>query len=116
MSASTEAMVPVERLENAVALYLNRAARNDPRASPLFAQFLKPPSVLIQVGKGEGLADDACGMARVLREAGSNVTLDEWDTSLHVFQILDGWVPEARRALREIAHLFRPFWTAPSGS
>lgn len=103
LKTPTEAMLPFSRLEEAVDLYLQGAARNDPRASPLFATFQSPPPVLIQVGKDEALADDARAMANVLATEGGDVALSEWDTALHIFQILDGWVPEARLALRDIA-------------
>lgn len=103
LSSPTEAILPLGRMNESVDLYLAGAERADPRASPLFAKYQTPPPVLIQVGKDEALADDARRMADVLRKAGGQVTLNEWDTALHVFQILDGWVPEARAALREIA-------------
>lgn len=42
-------------------------------------------------------------MTGILRNSGGDVTLNEWDSALHVFQILDGWLPEARLALQDIA-------------
>lgn len=95
-----EAILPVSRMAETVDLFLCGAARDDPRASPLFASFINPPPVLIQVGSDEALAADARRMAMVLGDA---AILREKDTALHVFQILDGWLPEARGALQEVA-------------
>ena len=100
---SKDAMLPVERLEDVVNICLGDAARDDPRASPLFASYDKPPPVLIQVGIDEALADGSRMMTGILRNSGGDVTLNEWDSALHVFQILDGWLPEARLALQDIA-------------
>lgn len=97
---ATEAILPMARINEAVDQFLCGAARNDPRASPLFAEFRAPPPVLIQVGTAEALAADARRMAAKLGDA---AILREKDTALHVFQILDGWLPEAREALREVA-------------
>ncbi len=114
LHVSTEAVLPVSRIEEAADMFLAGADRNDPRASPLFAKFDAPPPVLIQVGAQEALADDARRMAIVLRDFGGEVMLDEWDTALHVFQILDGWVPESRRALRQIAKFVQSSFASES--
>ncbi len=100
LHCTTEAILPVARIEEAVDQFLCGAARDAPRASPLFADFIAPPPVLIQVGSGEALAADARRMAVKLGDA---AILREKDTGLHVFQILDGWLPEARVALQEVA-------------
>ena len=103
IGCKSEAILPVARMAEAVELFLDGAAADDPRASPLFAEFVAPPPVLIQVGTGEALADDARRMAKTLAAAGGQVDLQEIATDLHVFQILDGWVPEARGALTQVA-------------
>ncbi len=95
-----EVLLPVGRMPELVARYLQGAAIDDPRASPLFARFDTPPPVLIQVGGGEALLDDARRMADVLGDA---ALLRVWDDVPHVWQMFDGYIPEARAALREIA-------------
>jgi len=100
-------ILPVERMAEVVALYLAGAAPTDPRASPLLAGFDRPPPVMIQVGAEEALLDDSRRMAARLRQAGGKVRLDEWPGAPHVWQLLDGWVPEARAALREVAGFVR---------
>lgn len=100
LHCATEAILPMARIDEAVDQLLCGAARDDPHASPLFADFTAPPPVLIQVGCDEALAADARRMAEKLGDA---AILREKDTALHVFQILDGWLPEARDALQEVA-------------
>lgn len=90
-------------------MILGDLAPDDPRASPLYANFPDCPPVLIQVSDAEILYDDARRMADKLREAGTEVTLQIWQDAPHVWQIFDGWFPEARAALRDVAHFLRRF-------
>ena len=100
LTTKQEVLLPVSRMDEVVDRYLGSAARNDPRASPLFAKFDRPPPVLIQVGSGEALRDDAVRMADVLGDAAD---LRVWQDVPHVWQMFDGYIPEARKALEEIA-------------
>ena len=75
----------------------------DPRISPLFASYSNPPPVLLQVAQTEILLDDTRRMARVLTEAGGRVIVSETEDAPHVWQLLDGLVPEARESLKEVA-------------
>ena len=84
-------------------LYLDGADPADPRASPLFARFGAPPPVLIHYGSTEALRDDALRMAACLTAAGGDVTLQAWPRAPHAWHMLDGWVPEARAALCDVA-------------
>lgn len=99
LGSAREVLLPVGRMREAADAYLGGADPCDPRASPLFAAFPGAPPVMIQVGGGEALADDSERMAARLRAAGAKVTLDLWEGCPHVWQIFDGWVPEARAAL-----------------
>ena len=98
-----DAIVPVARMAEVVSLYMAGADAADPRASPLMARFDAPPPVMIQVGAEEALLDDSRRMAARLRDAGGSVRLDIWPGAPHVWHILDGWLPEARSALRDVA-------------
>jgi acetyl esterase/lipase len=100
LETKTEVLLPVSRMNEVVDRYLCGADRADPRASPLFAEMANAPSVLIQVGSGEALRDDAVRMAGVL---GAAATLKVWDGVPHVWQMFDGYIPQARAALTEIA-------------
>ncbi len=98
-----ESFLPVEKMAEVVQLYLGGADPSDPRASPLFARFVAPPPVLIHYGSTEALRDDALRMAACLTAAGGAVTVQPWPAAPHAWHMLDGWVPEARAALRHVA-------------
>ena len=104
LTTATEVLLPVRRMSEVVDRYLGAADRADPRASPLFATFVNPPPVLIQVGSGEALRDDAVRMAQVL---GPQADLRIWADVPHVWQMFDGYIPEARAALREVAEFIQ---------
>lgn len=59
LQSKQEVVLPAARMQEVVHRYLRDAAPDDPRASPLFARFNAPPPVLIQVGDGEALLNDA---------------------------------------------------------
>ncbi|MDP2085482.1 MAG: alpha/beta hydrolase fold domain-containing protein [Gemmobacter sp.] len=101
--ARTDPLLPAERLAEAVALVRGALDLADPRLSPLFARFDSPPPVLIQVGSDEILLDDARRMAARLQAAGGAVTLQDIRRAPHVWQMFDGYIPEARAALRAAA-------------
>ena len=84
-----------------VARYLNGARPDDPRASPLFAEFPAPPPVLIQVGSGEALLEDSRRMAERLGHAAD---LRIWADVPHVWPFFADYLPEGRAALAEITN------------
>ncbi|HXU68741.1 MAG TPA: alpha/beta hydrolase [Polyangia bacterium] len=85
-------------------LYLGGA---DARAaSPLFADLRGLPPLLVHVGTDELLFDDSARLAEAARAAGVDVTLAVWPELWHVFQMFVS-MPEARRALDEIATFVR---------
>jgi epsilon-lactone hydrolase len=102
-NAKADPLFPVERMADAVAMARGELAADDPRLSPLHARFVDPPPVLIQVGTTEILRDDSRRMAERLRMAGGRVELEEWADCPHVWQLLDGFLPEARAALVRVA-------------
>ncbi len=103
----TDAILPRARMPELCDIVLAGSDPADPRISPLFADFPNPSPVLIQASQTEILLDDARRMAGRLREAGGDVTLDLWPDCPHVWQIFDGWIPEARDALQKTADFTR---------
>ncbi len=75
----------------------------EPRLDPAVADLTGLPPVLIQAGSTEVLLADAEEIADRLVAAGVPTELQVWSGQLHVFQTAVGLVPEARRAVREIA-------------
>ena len=100
---ATEHFFPARRVHDLAAMALGDVAAKDPRVSPLFAEFSDCPPVLIQASESEILFDDARRMAEVLRQAGGAVELETWAGAPHVWQIFDGWFPEARAAIASTA-------------
>lgn len=100
-------MLVAGRMEEVAQYYLQGHAADDPGASPLFAAFPDCPPVFLQTSERDILRDDALRLEDRLREAGVDVTLQLWPDAPHVWQMFDGWVPEARAALRDCADFAR---------
>ena len=115
-NAARDPLLPVARMPEVVALVLGDVDARDPRISPLHAKFEAPPPVFLQVGTEEILLDDSRRMAEVLQQAGGQVTLQEWPDCPHVWQMLDGYVPEARQALIQTADFIGSLTMPQSGS
>jgi epsilon-lactone hydrolase len=102
-NAAVDPILPVAQMPDVVAMVRGDLAPDDPRLSPLFAAFDAPPPVFLQVGTTEILLDDTRRMADVLRRAGGQVEVSEWRCAPHVWHLADGYLPEARAALSQIA-------------
>lgn len=76
---------------------------NNPYISPLFANPTGFPPLFIQVGTREVLLNDSTRLAELARDANLDVTLEIWDEMFHVFQLGARFVPEARKAVENIA-------------
>ncbi|UMA63998.1 alpha/beta hydrolase [Roseivivax marinus] len=98
-NADLDAMLPADRMAEVVDLYLNGRSPTDWRASPLYGVYPDCPPVLLQYGESEILRDDSVRMAARLRQYGATVTEEALPDVPHVWQILDGWIPEARASL-----------------
>jgi acetyl esterase/lipase len=72
-NAATDPLFSTESASLAAELYLQGQAADHPLASPLFAPLEGFPPVLLSIGEGEVLLDDAAAMAGRLREAGRQV-------------------------------------------
>lgn len=91
--------------------YHGDMAPDDPRCSPLFANHKNLPPMLIQVSGDEILLDDSTRLAASIERAGGNVNLWVWKKMHHVWHLSAGMVPEARKAIDEIASYFDKYWT-----
>lgn len=74
-----------------------------PSVSPIMGSLNKLPPLLMQVSRHEMLFDDSVRYAEKSTRAGNDVTLQSWSHVPHVFQIFDKMLPEASRALDEVA-------------
>jgi acetyl esterase/lipase len=83
--------------------WLNTRIRpNDPLVSPLRGDLSRLPPVLLQASEVEMLFDDSQRYVNRARAAGSPVRLQRWNHMVHVWQIFNPELPEAREALAEI--------------
>ena len=79
----------------------------DPYLSPLYGDLQGLPPLLIHVGDHEVLLDDSVRFAERARDAGVEARLVVWPGMFHVFQTFAPFLPEARRANREISGFIR---------
>jgi len=100
-------MFHTENIPAFARVYLGGASPDDARASPLFGYAGGLPPVLMQVGSTEVLLDDARRMHERIRAAGGRSTLTVYDDVMHGWHLLAPWVPEAARAVAEIAAFVR---------
>ncbi|MCZ7676324.1 MAG: alpha/beta hydrolase [Roseovarius sp.] len=95
-------VLPAARAHETAAMYLQGAAADDPRASPLFADFTGAPPVWLAVSDTEILLDDTRRMAANLRDQGVAVTVTQASGLPHVWPFFQGWLPEATATLRQL--------------
>jgi acetyl esterase/lipase len=96
-------MLVADRLREGADIYLAGADPLNPLASPLYGDLTGLPPLLIQVGAGEILLDDSTRLAKRAQAAGIQVDLKIWPGMPHVWQISQGFMPEARDALNQAA-------------
>lgn len=96
-----------EHMKVTAKLYAGGHDLKNPYISPLYADLTGLPPMLIQVGTREVLLDDSTRLAERARRAGVDVTLEIWKGMFHVFQLGAAFVPEARKAIENIAAFLR---------
>ncbi len=106
-NAARDPFLLAERVDEVVGYATGGFDAADWRVSPLSAQFDAPPPVRLHVGTTEILRDDARRMEALLHRSGGTVSLCEWPEAPHIWPIFDGYVPEARAALRDVAEFAR---------
>lgn len=97
------AMFRSENIGAAASIYLGGESPRNPYASPVFADLSGLPPILLQVGSTELLLDDARRVHAKVQGVGGVSRLEVFENVFHVWQMLDGIVPEARAALRQAA-------------
>ncbi|MGB0931719.1 MAG: alpha/beta hydrolase [Chitinophagales bacterium] len=83
--------------------YFKETPPNHPLVSPLYADLSGLPPLLIQVGTHEILLDDSLKLAEKAKQDGLEVTLEVWESMLHVWHFFADYVPESRKAIRKVA-------------
>lgn len=101
------AMFRTENTHEFAPAYLGDTSPREPYASPAYADLARLPPLLLQVGSTELLLDDARRVHQKIQEAGGRSRLEIYEDVAHCWQMLDGFVPEARAALRQAASFIR---------
>ena len=102
-NARADPMLNARHLPDIARLYLGNADPRTPYASPLYGDPAHLPPVLIQVGSDEILRDDAVRMAERLAHHNPQSRLEVWPRMPHCWQLCVPVLPEARRAIGNIA-------------
>lgn len=106
-NARADPVLPAARAREMAAMYLRGAPADDPRASPLGADFAGAPPIWLTVSDTEILLDDTRRMAARLRRQGVAVTETVTRGLPHVWPFFQGWLPEATQTLRALAGWIR---------
>ena len=97
---------PLARVPQTMLLWFgwirNRINPRDPVVSPVYGDLSNLPPVLVQASEVEMLFDDSRRYVNRAQAAGSPVRLQTWNHMVHVWQIFNPELPEAREALEEI--------------
>ncbi|MEO0401953.1 MAG: alpha/beta hydrolase [Pseudomonadota bacterium] len=102
-NAAADVVLPASRIWDTALGYLKGHPADDPRASPLHADFTGAPPVWLSVGDTEILQDDTLRLADRLRAAGVSVALQLERDLPHVWPMFHNIVPEARTTLDQLA-------------
>lgn len=104
-------IAPLNRMPNAIRpwimAFLNRARPADPVVSPLFGNLSGLPPILLQASEVEMLLDDSRRYFTKACAAGSPVKLQTWSDVVHVWQLFDPELPQAREAWQEISQFIQ---------
>ncbi|SPH16906.1 Monoterpene epsilon-lactone hydrolase [Defluviimonas aquaemixtae] len=106
-NAGSDPFLPAERMPDLVRFALGDHPPEDPRASPLFADFPGCPPVLFQVSAREILFDDSRRFAERLKCEGVEAELQVWPDTPHAWPVFAGRIPEADAALKSAAEFLR---------
>jgi acetyl esterase/lipase len=101
------AMFRSSNITEFAAAYLGETSPLDSYASPAFADLKGLPPVLLQVGSTELLLDDSRRVHDKIQETGGESRLEIYDDLFHCWQMMDGFLPEARTALTQAAEFIR---------
>ena len=90
-------------IDYAASAYRGVLAANDPAISPVYGAYSSEfPSTIITTGTRDLLLSHSLTQARVMEDAGIDVTLRVWDGMWHVFEFYPN-LPEAALSLGEVA-------------
>lgn len=92
--------VSLEGLNLMAKAFLNGELKNNPDASPVFADVRGLPPILVQIGESEVMLSDAIRLATHLAENRVRVSLEVWPGMFHVWHMFAAILPEGMDALK----------------
>jgi epsilon-lactone hydrolase len=101
-NARADAVFDARTFLSVIAHYCPGGDPADPRISPLRGDVAGLPPTLFQCSEDEMLLDATLRMAKKMKAAGVDVTLQTWPKVFHVWQLAADVLPEARRAIDDI--------------
>ncbi len=102
-NAKADPLLPAHRAWDMAQMYLRGSDPDDPRASPLNADFAGAGPVWLTAGVTEILLDDTRSMSARLLAQGIDVTCIIEPGLPHVWPLMHGLLPEARQTLDKLA-------------
>lgn len=87
--------------------YITSHDPRDPLISPLYGDLHGLPPLLLHVGDHEILLDDSVRFGEKAVAAGVQANTVVWPEMFHVFQLFTPFLPEARRAVEQVATFIR---------
>ena len=106
---NNDPLVTSDGLRGMSRAYIGEASAKNPLISPILADLTGLaglPPLLIQVGTAEHLRDDSTVFAVRAEAAGVDVTLEEWEDMIHVFQAFPT-LAESDQAIAKIGQFAR---------
>ena len=97
--AAIDPLIHRQYLEELAANYLHGQDPRNPLVSPLHADLVGLPPVLVQVGSAETLLDDAVRIAGRLGAADVATTLEIWPHMIHAWHLWSARLTAGRQAL-----------------
>jgi len=94
---SQDPLMPVSLLVNAAKVYAPQQDLSAPLLSPVFADYVGFPPLLLYAGSSEILLSDATRIQAQAEQASVKVSLKIWKNQLHAFPVFARFIPEGRR-------------------
>src|SRR5262249_51993962 len=110
-NARADVMFDVRMFGSLLPLYCPGQDPSNPLISPLRGDARGLAPTLIQCSRDEMLRDDGVMMAGRLEDAGVDVKLEVWPRVFHAWPIMADVIPEARRAIENIARFVAARWS-----
>lgn len=102
-AAGIDVILNERNLRETASLYLDGAAADDPRASPLFGRFDGLPPIYVQASGRDLLRDDSTRLRDAFADQGIGLQFELFSDMLHSFQFFAGTMPEADIAISKSA-------------